>query len=226
MARKPKKKAAAKTPAKKKPPIQSTGIASLLRIREYARHAGVTAPTIVRAIREGKIKPARHDKIGPLIDPVEADRTWKNAPRIRRQAMKMISVPDESIDGEGGDRDQAGESEATTPEAIPKFFRSKTIKEHFAAKKAELDYRKAAGEVVESVVVQRQAYKLARKARDRLQSIPDRLAPILAAETNVDKIHRMIADEIADICREIAADVEIEAEPIEVEDSEIEEAAA
>ena len=42
----------------------------------------------VKAIREGKIKPAAHDKTGPLIDPDDADRTWKNAPRKRRGPVR------------------------------------------------------------------------------------------------------------------------------------------
>jgi hypothetical protein len=191
----------------------------LVRIRAYARMAGVSAPTIVKAIREGKIKPADHDKTGPLIDPAEADRTWKNAPRKRRGLMQLVGIP-RGPDGEDADELEGGldgalaGAGADAKDAEPTtFFKARTHKEHYSALRTKLAYEEALGKLVDADVVKRDAFRLARKARDRILAIPDRLAAILAAEVDVDRVHIILSKELADVCREISSNVQLEEEP-------------
>lgn len=188
----------------------------LVRIRAYARMAGVSAPTIVKAIREGKIKPAAHDKTGPLIDPAEADRDWKNAPRKRRGHMQLVAIPrdpdDPDAELEDGDEGDDSPPADGKPAKIPNFFKSKAAREFYSAEKARLAVEELEGRLVDADAIKRDAFRLARKARDRILAIPDRLAAILAAEVDVDRVHIILSKELADVCREISSNIQLEEE--------------
>jgi phage terminase Nu1 subunit (DNA packaging protein) len=54
----------------------------------------------------------------------------------------------------------------------------------------------AARELVPAAEVRATWFKLARAARDNLQSIPDRLAPVLASENDSAEVHRLMREEI------------------------------
>jgi phage terminase Nu1 subunit (DNA packaging protein) len=61
---------------------------------------------------------------------------------------------------------------------------------------AELELEQREGKLVEADVVQREAFKAARQVRDALLNLPDRVAGVLAAETNQFKVHQMLTKEI------------------------------
>lgn len=46
------------------------------------------------------------------------------------------------------------------------------------------------------IASERQLFALGRRARDTLLGVPDRLAPILAGETDQTVIHRLLTEEI------------------------------
>lgn len=205
---KPKPKRASKTKAEPAAP-------KLMRIRAYARSVGVSAPTIVGAIRAGKITPAAHDHRGPLIDPAEAERTWNSRRGKKRGAMQLVGIPREPDDPENMSPDEAAAREVRTADGVvvPTFFQSKTLKEHFASRMAELRFAEAEGKLVDADKVKRDAYTLGRKARDRLLAIADRVSPIVAAETDPNKVHAVLSRELSEVCREIAT-----ASPVELDE--------
>ena len=49
----------------------------------------------------------------------------------------------------------------------------------------------------------REAFKVARQVRDSLFTMPDRLAPILAAEREVASVHALLLEEITRVCNEL-----------------------
>jgi len=81
----------------------------------------------------------------------------------------------------------------------------KASHEEWRAKTAELEYRKAVGELVEREVVKRRWSDLARRTRQRIESLPDRLAGELAAIDDPIEVHRILREEIRVACAEIAA---------------------
>lgn len=190
----------AKAAKKKKVP-------ELMRVRAYARARNVSAPTIVAAIREGKITPATVDHVGPLIDPLKADESWfKKRGGKKRGAMELVGIP---RDPEDMTPEEAAKNPVTTSDGtvVPTFFQSKTLKEHFAAKRAELEFEKASGKLIDADEAKSTMFRLARKARDRILAIPDRIAAIVAAEVEPAKVHSILARELAEVAREIAADI-------------------
>jgi phage terminase Nu1 subunit (DNA packaging protein) len=63
-------------------------------------------------------------------------------------------------------------------------------------KLAELDRRRCEGELVERSEVEDAAFSNARRVRDALMNIPARVASLYAAETDPQKIHQNLEDEI------------------------------
>jgi phage terminase Nu1 subunit (DNA packaging protein) len=66
-------------------------------------------------------------------------------------------------------------------------------------KLAELDRKQREGELVERSDVEEAAFSNARRVRDALMNIPARVASLYAAETDPQKIHQNLEDEIRTI---------------------------
>lgn len=93
----------------------------------------------------------------------------------------------------------AGESAGASPginddNAI--YLSSRALKEQFAAKTAELEYRKAIGQLVDVAAVWRAVEDLLSQLRVDQRRIADRKAQILAAETDPARVHRILTNEI------------------------------
>lgn len=74
--------------------------------------------------------------------------------------------------------------------------KAKLKKETFQAHTAELEFKKAAGELVSAAEVAKQWEGIAANVRRRLLVLPDRLAPLVAAELDPRKVHAMITKEL------------------------------
>jgi phage terminase Nu1 subunit (DNA packaging protein) len=74
----------------------------------------------------------------------------------------------------------------------------------YKAKQRELEFRKSSGELIEVRDVEKTAFETARKVRDNFLMLPDRLAPILAAETDQIKVKNILSNEIREILKGLA----------------------
>jgi phage terminase Nu1 subunit (DNA packaging protein) len=63
---------------------------------------------------------------------------------------------------------------------------------------AELSHGELIGELLRASVVRRQDFQLGRILRNNLESIPDRISAIVAAESSADIVHDLISREIRD----------------------------
>jgi hypothetical protein len=88
----------------------------------------------------------------------------------------------------------------------PAFQASRAKREEFAAKTAELDYRKKSGLVVETDAVKKAAFEVMRIIRDRILGVPDRVSAMLAAENSAAVVKSKLDDELRSILAD-AADV-------------------
>lgn len=81
---------------------------------------------------------------------------------------------------------------------------ARKIKEHYEAKMAKLEYEKAAGLLLEKAAVERDAFRNGRQIRDGLLSFADRLAALLAAESDANKIHALLTKEVHQLLAQLA----------------------
>jgi phage terminase Nu1 subunit (DNA packaging protein) len=80
-------------------------------------------------------------------------------------------------------------------------------------KLAELDRKQREGELVERSDVEEAAFSNARRVRDALMNIPARIASLYAAETDPQKIHQNLEDEIRTVLIDLIDEKETGSRP-------------
>lgn len=76
------------------------------------------------------------------------------------------------------------------------YAEARRRKELAQAQLAELDLAEKEGELIQVSTVENEAFTAGKKVKDGLSNIPDRIAPLLAAESDKNKIYRMLTSEI------------------------------
>ena len=158
----------AKTAAKL-PPTNTYGKRRGMTKREYAAHAGVTYTTVCRWLTAGVISAMKDGGINPTTADIERannlQRKPKGQPAGRPAAGKIPAT-------NGTEPNETGE--------LYDYYKARAEKEHWAAKKVELDYAKAAGEVIERRIVEEEVFPMVRSTRDRVLGTVDYLAKQVA----------------------------------------------
>ncbi len=113
-------------------------------------------------------------------------------------AARITTLPDGSIDAAVADIEW--ERNTLYPRAggggSTEFTKARTVHEHYRARLAKLDYEERVAELVSKAEMQTAAFNLYRQFRDRMLSIPDRIAAMLTAETDGGKVYEILAGEI------------------------------
>lgn len=164
--------------------------------KEYAKHAGVTPQRISQMIMAGKLDGAW--KLGPtgakLIDPEKADairdfgRGLDKNPATANKPQVFAAPTEGSASGN----------------KAPPMAESRAIREAYQARMAKLEYEEMTGKLVEAEKVKIKAFECARRVRDALLNIPDRVAAELANETSEHKIHGILTRELVQALEELA----------------------
>jgi phage terminase Nu1 subunit (DNA packaging protein) len=76
------------------------------------------------------------------------------------------------------------------------YAEARRRKELAQAQLAELDLAEKEGELIQVSTVENEAFTAGKKVKDGLSNIPDRISPLLAAESDKNKIYRMLTSEI------------------------------
>lgn len=158
---------------------------------EYAKHRGVSKPMVAKYLKAGMIPSAK--KVG---------RNWEIDPD--RADQELDSALDRSRGGKGGRPPQATPAPAARSfpsgdlptRSVPSLAENRSIREFYAARIAKLEYEQRAGKLVSKDELRLKLAKLHLAVRDNLRTIPDRVAPVLAAETDQAKIHAILLKEI------------------------------
>ena len=76
------------------------------------------------------------------------------------------------------------------------FQKSRAAKEFHVARIRQMEADELEGSLVPVKTVEEEAFRAGRRVRDALMNLPDRLAPVLAAETDARKIHEVLNKEL------------------------------
>jgi len=99
---------------------------------------------------------------------------------------------------------QAPAEQFATSSSNSTLYKAKAAREVIEAKLAELKYKERTQELVDAFEVEQTQFAMARQVRDRLSAIPDRVAAIVAAESDVAKVREILGEEIRRALTEIA----------------------
>jgi hypothetical protein len=167
---------------------------------EFARLLDVTPPAVSAWIKAGKIDLGADG----LLDPKEAVAQLAERSNVAKLQARIEAISDGGAPATSG----AAPGDADADEATgdrQRFLTARAKREHFAAQSAELDFRLKEGSMVLRADVDRDAFEAARGAQQMLLALPDRLAPLLAAESDPHRVHVMM---VAELHRVIDAIVE------------------
>jgi hypothetical protein len=181
----------------------------LVSFSDFARLKGVSAPAVTIACK-ARIKDAIVERNGKrMLDREKALALWDK--NTKRNGSERVSAK-----ARERDRRELEPSEAPPPvqvptatgdqlktlimglpeDQIPGLDVSRERKEHYNAEIARLQALKEREELVPTGDVKRMASTLGRQIRDNILSIPNRLAPLLAAARDSGEVHRLLSEEL------------------------------
>lgn len=184
----------------------ATGKPNLLTQAEYARHRkgrglpGGTRESVRKAVDEGRIS-----TIEGKIDPVVADIQWEQNTRARFSPQAASRPAAAAVDG-GQDLVHQAQTapvpaESLAPPATDTGYTAARARREVAeAEQAEIELKKAKGELVAWQDVERGGFEVARELRDTMESAVNALAAEMAALPNAESCAEVIRRHNRAVC--------------------------
>ena len=179
----------------------------LVTFSEFSLLKGCTKAAVTYAVRS-RIAAAVVEKDGKRwLDRDLAFELW-NKNTLRNNSAK-VSLPDpvEQVVLPPAPRTKADVAKrlAQLPDdAIPELNESRARREHYQAELAKLDVDHRRNELVAADAVKKEAFNVAKTVREALINIPDRVANLLAAESDASAIHMALTQEITQALERLA----------------------
>ncbi len=152
--------------------------------KAYAEHRGVSKAMVTKYLQNGFIPSAKQIGRKWYIDEKQADIELDQA-LGRDQSKEPKIKPNDYID-------------KTQKTPLPSLAANRAIKEMYAARLQKLEFEERSKKLVPYDQLKLELSKLHLSVRDNLRTVPDRIAQLLAAETDPAKIHSIISTEIRD----------------------------
>lgn len=148
---------------------------------EYARHRGCADQVVAKAITEGRL--SQSVTYGPkgekIIDPELADKEWAENTGVKGPEPKYTK-----------------EELELNKQGVLSLTGTRRIKEHLAAQKLQQDMDIRAKKLIHIDDLNPIIANFVLTSRNAILAIPDRLAPLVAANTDVAECHKLITDEL------------------------------
>jgi hypothetical protein len=170
-------------------------------LRAYARMRGCSLPAVQKAIKSKRITLLPDGS----IDPERANQEWERNTLSGTAPTRTQATP------------RGGSAKATVPPAPPvvpqpasamsdpvgQYLRSRAVNETFKAKISQLEYEERSRKLIPATRASEYAAMFSAIVKDALLSMPDRLAPMLAAVDNEKTIHRMLLAEVTAVLKKV-----------------------
>ena len=157
---------------------------AIMSLRGYARHRGVALSAVQKAIETRRISTRPDGR----IDSEQADAEWEQ--------NTVRHVP--PVAKRGQEEDDASIFGAS------QYTKARAVREHYQARLAKIEYEERVAKLVPKDEVQVAAFNKFRQFRDHMLNIPDRVAAMVAAESDAAKCYEVIAAEVRRALNEFA----------------------
>lgn len=153
-----------------------------ISIRAYAARKGVSDTAVRKAIKSGRVTLTKNGKINPTI----ADKQWEaNTDPAQVYAIKEDNAPAQETTSSGS-ISGIGVS----------YQQSRAIREAYEARLKKLEFDERTGKLISTETVQREAFNAARKTRDMVLNIPDKVIPLLVGKTDIHEMKEILRKEL------------------------------
>lgn len=173
-----------------------------MNVSAYARHRGVSHVAVLKAIKAGRIA----KEADGTIDPVKADAAWggnTSPAQQRKPGAKPKPAPTH------GKRPIDSSPVSAVVNNGPSYAQSRAVKEAYLARLAKLDYEEKSSALVRADSVKVAWFNALRVLRDRVLNLPDRLAPLLASETDPKRVRELLDNELQQILHDASEAVKL-----------------
>lgn len=157
---------------------------AILSQRAYARHRGVALSAVQKAIETGRITTQPDGR----IDSEQADVEWEQNTTRRAPPVAKRGQEEDDVSMFGASQ----------------YTKARAVREHYQARLAKIEYEERTGKLVPKDEVQIAAFNKFRQFRDHMLNIPDRVAAVVAAETEAAKCYEVLATEVRRALNEFA----------------------
>lgn len=155
--------------------------------KAYAEHRQVSGAMVTKYLQAGMIPSAvrkgRKWDINAELADKDLEKTLNPTEKKPQQKTQKLNL---RTGNQGG---------------MPSLAANRAIREMYAARITKLEFEERSKKLVPLNELKLELAKLHLSVRDNLRTVPDRIAPLLAAETDQAKIHSIIMEEIR-ICLE------------------------
>ena len=158
---------------------------ALMDAKGYAKHRKVSGPMVTKYLQGGLIPSAKREGRSWIIDSDLADKDLERSLQKEYRTTPERNTALRQPDFSNGHQ---------TP--VPSLAANRAIRELYTARITKLEYEEKAGKLVQLDELKLKLAKVHLQVRDRLRTIPDRIAPLLTAETDQSKIHNLIVKEL------------------------------
>lgn len=157
-----------------------------ISIRAYARRKGVSDAAVRKAITDGRIRLTKNGKINPQT----ADKQWvenSDPAQIKLNTSSRKNKPNLDADDEN--------SSPVNSFGVS-YQQSRAIKEAYEARLKKLEYDEKSGKLISIELVQKESFNAARKTRDMLLNIPDKVIPLMIGKNDLHEMKEILRKEI------------------------------
>ena len=163
---------------------------------EYAKLRGCAASAVTRAIKEQRITTVMVDG-KELIEVAVADIQWQSNTRARVDSSSASQLPaPRAPDG----------SDHAQPVGTTSYEEARRRRETAEANLAEMKQAEMQGALIRTDAVRSAWAAKITGARDALLQIPSRIAPVLAAETDLVRVTALLEDELRQALAELSSE--------------------
>lgn len=171
----------------------------LVSMRELSRIIGVTLRAVQDAVKYGRIKPERIEKRGQRtlyrFDPEKCKAHWSNRTRPGHRATRKEKGKGAQPTYNKGDKQDDPDIPGMDGTA-DQYHKARAAKEIMQAKIAKLELEEKEKTLVRRDLVRVTFYHCGREISKHLLNIPDRVAAIVAAETDILACNEILTTEI------------------------------
>ena len=158
-----------------------------ISLRAYARMRGCSLTAVQKAIASKRVAPLPDGTIDP--ERATLNRAPTKPPRATAKAAAQPPVIP-----------PAGE---VTSDPVAQYLRARAVNETFKAKVSQLDFEERSRKLIPAARASEYAATFSAIVKDALLSMPDRMAPMLAAVDDEKTVHRMLAAEVTAVLRKV-----------------------